>query len=76
MSFTIEIVEYKQERKLVDGKWVPGAGKDGAFGYAPDREENVIKSVEVYKQTVENLDLVAVIAAINQFQLTEEQRKA
>ena len=46
------------------------AYKDGRMirvhGYAPDREEEVEEEYEVLKQTVEHLDLVAVIRAINE----------
>lgn len=35
------------------------------YGYAPDREEDVENEREILKQTVETLDLPAVIKAIN-----------
>lgn len=34
-------------------------------GYTPEIEKNVVKSVQVLSQTIENIDLAKVIKAIN-----------
>lgn len=55
--------------ELSDCGMYRAAGKDGetkrVYGYAPDREEDVKIDREIFSQTVEDLDLPAVIKAIN-----------
>lgn len=78
--FEITIKEIKTETKIVrpytDAELSESEfyrqsdnGKKGEtkpiYGYAPDREEDVKREVEILKQSVESVDLAAVIKAIN-----------
>ena len=63
--YEIVITSKHTVRKHVDGKWVQGAGKDGSYGYAPDREESVSAETVIYKQLVSEIDLFAIIQAVN-----------
>lgn len=67
MAFKIVITQTKTERKMVDGRWSVIKKKDGdeEYGYPPPREETVSNTVEIYSQSVEELDLPAVIVAVN-----------
>ena len=65
--FKITIEETKQVRKTVNQQWeiVKRDGDHYEYGYAPEVEKVVTETQEVYRQTVEELDLAAVIIAVN-----------
>ena len=69
MSFTVKISQSK-ETTVPEEEWVLLAdtgGKDGGalYGYAPERQVTSTESVDLFEQTVEELDLIAVIQAVN-----------
>ena len=47
--------------------WLPISEKDGVkeYGYTPKIEREVTEEREIYTQTVDDLDLAAVIIAVN-----------
>lgn len=65
--FKITIEKTTTERKTVDGSWEVIKEENGVrtHGYAPAREKNVKETTEIYTQVVDDLDLVAVIDAVN-----------
>lgn len=65
--FEIIVKETKQVRKIVGKKWevVERKDSDYRYDYTPEVETVVTETNEVYRQTVESLDLVAVINAVN-----------
>ena len=70
MSFTVEISESRTVVVVRKDKWVQigdTGGPDGGtlYGYAPPIEVTTTEKVELFEQTVEDLDLIAVIKAIN-----------
>lgn len=77
MSFTITITKHWAE-KVKTKEWVkvgeepdPKYGDDakkGVYGYGPETEKVVEKSCEILKQVVTELDLAAVIKAINKME--------
>ena len=65
--FTITIIK-QEEYKEFDTKWeVLVTDKDGAsvFGYAPKKEFTRNSNEEIFKQSVETINLESVIKAIN-----------
>ena len=68
MSFTIEIRETRQVRKLQPKKWAPVDGNtDSKYDYTPEVETVADEDIVSLKQVVDELDLAAVIAAVNCF---------
>ena len=69
MSFEIVITEKKEVRKIRGHEWAMGAAKDvngkDCYGYTPEIEKVVEVKTEMYRQTVETLDLYRVIQAVN-----------
>lgn len=66
MSFEIRIVEKTFEKRFVGKDWCQVKGDPGAeFGYTPEIEKTVSVTVERFNQTVDELDLIAVIKAVN-----------
>lgn len=67
MPYTVVIQETQVVRKMVDGQWAVLSEVDGKkdYGYAPATERNVSSERRIYEQTVADLDLAAVIKAIN-----------
>ena len=64
--FKITITETGQERRIVGGTWERGAGENGEdFGYTPEIEATRDYERQVYQQHVDELDLKAVINAVN-----------
>ena len=68
--YNITIEETKTVRKMVSGDYTKGAGNDpndpdGNWGYSPDREMDVEKTITIYEQHFENLDVQAIIKAGN-----------
>ena len=63
--YEITIKEIGQERMKVGMRWEKGAGENGAYGYAPEVETIMDYSREIYSQTVNDLDLGAVILTVN-----------
>lgn len=77
MSFIITIEEIKKVDRMENGAWVRLRDNESEdkpqYGYAPNRIENKQEKVEIYKQVVENLNLVAVINAVNKVNMTENR---
>lgn len=65
MPFEIKITEVGRERRVIEKQWKAGAGEDGGYGYTPETEGVQEFERHVYLQWVEEMDLVAVIAAVN-----------
>ncbi len=65
--YEITITRTVINRKLVHGPWtvVGKEGNEEKYAYAPDREQFVEDNFEIYKQMVEEIDLVGVISAVN-----------
>lgn len=64
--FEITIKEITRERQLVGQEWkLTGMQNDAVYGYTPDIEREVDVTRDILKQTVKDLDLAAVIKAIN-----------
>ena len=64
--YIIKIVEVGQERRLVGGRWELGAGKaPEEYGHTPEIEVTRDYERDVYTQLVDELDMKAVIAAVN-----------
>lgn len=71
--YEITIREKKETRKVIPKKWaIVGQTQDAKSGqladqydYTPETETIVTEDREVLKQVVEDLDLAAVIKAIN-----------
>lgn len=65
--FEITITEKTIVRQILRGEWCVVSEKDGIkkYDYAPSREGELTQDVEIYKQQVGELDLVAVINAVN-----------
>ena len=71
MSYKITIEETKEVTKWARREWKQGvdpANGEHGFGYTPMIENIEIERRNIYEQTVEELDLVAVIATINNIQ--------
>ena len=64
MSFKITIEETKDVRKTIGKKWEI-VGKDGERGYTPEVETITTERQDIYIQIVDELDLIAVIEAVN-----------
>jgi tetrahydromethanopterin S-methyltransferase subunit A len=62
--FKITIEETKDVRKTIGKQWEI-VGKDGERGYTPEVETIVTERTEIYRQIVDDLDLIAVIDAVN-----------
>lgn len=73
MSYEITIKKRRDVTKLAGKEWkVVGQEFDkdaerlkDTYGYTPEIERPVTEEVEVLKQTVDDIDLAAVIKAIN-----------
>lgn len=68
MKYTITIQQEREETRLTGREWqVLKQDADGKpeRGYTPQVEERRIVKVTVLEQTVDELDIVAVIKAIN-----------
>lgn len=65
--YLIQITEISQEKTLTEQEWKPVTTTDGKadYGYTPQIETVVKVNREVFKQNVDEIDLVAVIKAIN-----------
>jgi hypothetical protein len=65
--FSIKITRHVTEDQTVKREWRRIGGPDAApeWGYPPDRVEPVTRQVEVLSQTVDTMDLAAVIKAVN-----------
>lgn len=64
--FTVTVTEIGQEVRQVGKKWQRGAGESpDEYGYAPEIETICDYEREVYRQNVDELDLTAVISAVN-----------
>jgi len=63
----VEKRPYTKEESLdMSGLYNPeNIGHKEVRGYAPDREQEVVSTVKVYEQVVEDIDLVTVITAVN-----------
>ncbi len=64
--YTITINEVGQETRAVGGTWRLGAGDTPeAYGYTPEADATCDYERTIYTQQVDDLDLKAVIAAVN-----------
>jgi len=70
MRYKIIITELGEERKIIPREWVAGAAdvtekRPSGMGYAPEVETLVEVERKVLEQNVSDLDLIAVIKAVN-----------
>ena len=64
--YTITINEVGQEMRAVGGTWKMGAGDTPeTYGYTPEAEATCDYERTIYTQHVDDLNLKAVIAAVN-----------
>ncbi len=64
--YTITINEVGQETRHVGGTWEMGAGdNEKSYGYTPEIQAMRDYERTIYTQHVDDLDLKAVIAAVN-----------
>ena len=68
--FVVTIKEVTTETKIRGKDWEQGAGKITAdnpegYGYSPQIEKEVGVTHEIFSQNTDDLDLVAVIKAVN-----------
>lgn len=65
-KFTITIVEETFEERVKGKDWAKGAGgSPEEFGYTPEIKKTVSVRRDLYIQTVDELDMYAVIKAVN-----------
>jgi hypothetical protein len=68
MSFKITIEQDVTTVRTVGNDWqIVEQSANGApkYGYTPAVEKEITRTVQVYEQTVETLDIAAVIAVVN-----------
>ena len=65
--YQIIIKKTVDKRKVIGKSWEKVSVTDGKteYGYAPETETVQTETAEIYSQVVEELDLVAVINAVN-----------
>lgn len=64
--YNILITETTQERKLFGKRWVLGAGETSEdYGHSPEVETVVDVEREIFMQDTSELNLVAIIKAVN-----------
>ena len=68
--FTIKITETDTETTFCGGDWEKGAAdstqeRPDGYGYSPQIEKKEAITREVFSQNTDDLDLVAVIKAVN-----------
>ena len=68
MRYKITITEIGQESKLQGNKWAKLSDKEGGgqYGYTPEVRMAVNFEREIFSQSIEELDLSAVIRAVNE----------
>ena len=64
--YKITITETGQETRIIGNDWKEGAHENGqSFGYTPEIEATLDYERQLYQQHVDELDLKAVINAVN-----------
>lgn len=63
--FTITINAKGQEKTVSRSEWVPKAHGSAGYEYTPEIEATRPYEREIYSQTVDDIDLAAVIKAVN-----------
>lgn len=64
--YIITVTQIATERKILPKRWEKGGGGDPEnYGYAPEVETLQVVERKVFEQNTDTLDLVAVIAAVN-----------
>ena len=66
--FKITVTEVVAEKTIEGKDWeIKSKPKEGdsVYGYTPEIEKTTVVTKEVYKQSVDKLDIVALIAAVN-----------
>lgn len=65
--YKIVITEIGEERRTIGKEWARGAHPDdpAAFGYTPETVATRPYEREVYTQNVADMDMIAVIKAVN-----------
>ena len=67
--YKIVITEYCVEEKPAGKQWEEGAGEDGkSYGYTPEIIRKTVVERDIYSQDIEELDLKAVIQAVNEIE--------
>lgn len=66
MSYTIKITKTQSVVRKGGKEWKPvSAAADAAYAYTPEIEREAQEEIEVLRQTVDDLDMAAVIKAVN-----------
>jgi hypothetical protein len=63
--FKITIEETKIEKKIAGTEWERTGKDEPAYAYTPEIEKQVEVTREIFRQIVEEIDLEAVIKAVN-----------
>lgn len=63
--FTITIRESGQEKRVAGSEWAPKADGSAGYEYTPEIEATRPYEREIYSQSVDDVDLAAVIKAVN-----------
>ncbi len=64
--FTVAITEVGQEPQFIGKDWKMGAGNTSEeYGYTPEVEATCDYTREIYRQTVDEIDLADIIKAVN-----------
>jgi hypothetical protein len=72
MSYTVTITRTEEVRRTVGRRWkLCGPERDAEYDYTPETETVQIVTEEIYKQTVEDLNVVDVISSVNTRKLAE-----
>ena len=67
--YVISVKEIGQELKVIERQWEQGAeptdGNPNGWGYTPEIEATRSYAREVFQQTVDELDLAALVSVVN-----------
>lgn len=66
VSYRVTIQATVQRVEVCGKEWKPTMSGDGApYAYTPETEKTVTRTLDVYEQVVDSLDVRAVIDAVN-----------
>ena len=64
--YEVKIIEFTVEKEIRGKTWEQGAGETPQdYGYTPAIEKQVKVEREVFRQSVDDLDIASVIKAVN-----------
>lgn len=69
IKYTVTVSAEVERTRIIGKKWERGgyinAKEGGEYGYTPEVESTVSEDVELYRQSVEVLDVAALVAVVN-----------